>query len=177
MDSASDFVSSLTSGIDDGQQWISGINNLTIVLFAVLVFVAWLFTNRVEKFTTAMIVTDDEYIQDVKNTASYVGPYIGEIYLYLRGKYHTQDVLHPGTGPMFQPGSINDPTLSDPILPIARTQIKSWIDSAKLRMKDKYGEAMVTRLKPLYDITYTVAANGILQVINIFNGKAATYLV
>ena len=160
----------LDLGLNDGPEWIPGINNNIILLITAVVIVAWLFTNRIEKFTASMFATDDEYIREVRNVASYVGPYIGEIYLYLRNKYHISI-------PMFKPGGVNDPTLADPLLPIARTQIKSWIDSSKLRIKQKYGEAMLARLQPQYDIAYTQGDNGVLQVVNTNKATSTTYVV
>jgi len=148
-----------------------GIPQRTLLLIMVVVIVAWLLTNRVERF---QVLTDDEYSQDVRNVASYVGPYIGEIYIYLRAKYHAFD---PSGGPNFKPNAIDDPTLSDPLLPIARTQIKAWIDSSRLRAKNKYGDVFIDRMKPTWNLDYTQMEQGILQVNYTENGRRSVYFV
>jgi hypothetical protein len=154
---------------------VPGISNVTLFLLAGLVIIAWMLTSRVEKFMGRTVVTDEEYIQDIRNMSSYVGPYIGEIYLYLRAKYY--DPIKSIPGSMYKPGSITDPTLADPLLPIARTQIKAWIDTGKLRMKQKYGDTMITRLQPNWDLNYIQTTNGTIEVTHIENGKSATYIV
>lgn len=150
-----------------------GIPAQTFLLVLCVTIITWLLTRRVENFTG--VVTEDEYAQDVRNIASYVGPYIGEIYLYLRAKYYSAPLMK--TGPMFEPGGINDPTLADPLLPIARAQVKSWIDSSKLRMKAKFGQEFMDMLRSKWDLSYKQVANNVLEVTYVENGKSATYIV
>lgn len=149
-----------------------GIPTYTFLLIIGVSIVAWFLTKRVEHFSSARaLVSETDYIQDIRNTAAFVGPYIGEIYLYLRAKY-SQDKV-----PMFVPGSINDPTLADPLLPIARMQIKSWIDSNYLRMKNKYGEELMNDFGKSWNLTYTENANGVIEVSYLQKGQKSLYIV
>jgi len=158
-------------GFDGIPDTILGIPGRTFLLIIAVIVISLLLTKKVENFTAARpIVTQAEYIQDVRDVAAYVGPYIGEIYLYLRAKF-------PNVGPMYQPGSINDPTLADPLLPIARSQIKGWIDSSRLRLKQKYGDAFIGPMSNTSDIAYNELNGGILQVTHVDNGKKSTYIV
>lgn len=155
---------------------IFGIPGNTFLLILSVIVIGWILTKRVEEFAAARpVLTESEYIQDVKNLASYVGPYIGEIYLYLRDKYSA--VKNDPMPPMFQPGTVADPTLADPLLPIARAQIKSWLDSGKLRLRQKYTDAVLQQLSTTWDIRYTMQNEGVLQVTYVQNGKPSVYLV
>jgi len=161
--------------MDFDREIVPGMSTQTIILLAVLVFIAWMLTKRTESFMPGKgVITEDEYVADIREMSSYVGPYIGEIYLYLRGKY--SDPIKP-KGPMFAPGSVSDPTLADPLLPIARSQIKAWIDSAKMQMTKKYGQAMMARMQSNWDLSYTQTTDGVMQVVHNENGKSSTYLV
>lgn len=153
---------------------ILGIPGNTFFLIICVAVIAWFLTKRVEKFGGARpMLSDADYIQDIRNVAAFVGPYIGEIYLYLRAKYFTQGKV----GPMFQPGGINDPTLADPLLPISRAQIKSWIDSNRLRMKTKYGEDFMSTIASKWDLSYVEKNGGIIEVSYVQNGKSTLYVV
>jgi hypothetical protein len=148
----------------------------TLVLIICVVFVAWFLTKRVESFMgrTSMFY-EDEYIQEIKTMVSYIGPYVGEIYLYLRAQYHSAPTMR--TGPMFKPASEEDPTLTDPLLPLARTQIKSWIDSAKLRLEKKYPQKFIDTMRHKWDLSYKQETNGILRITHVENGVTNAYLV
>lgn len=158
---------------------LPGMSNITLFLLVGLIVISWLLTNRNEHFMPGnAILSDREYANDIREFSSYVGPYIGQIYLYLRAKYYDAAITGVGTvGPMFKPGSIGDPTLADPLLPIARAQIKAWIDNCKMQMRQKYGDAMMERMQPKWDLSYTQSANGVLQVLHNEGGRSATYLV
>lgn len=182
MDSiSSDNVGNMGNVFSDNPPSLFGVSSRTFILMIIVVVVAWILTRRVETFQTIemaigggkSIVTEGEYIQDVKNMAAYVGPYIGEIYLHLRSKYFSEHKK----GAMFQPGGIDDPTLADPLLPIARTQIKSWIDSNKLRFKTKYSDVFLQKMVPLWDLSYEQKQNGIIEVTYTQNGKKSVYVV
>ena len=152
-----------------------GIPAQTFILVVCVVIIAWFLTRRVENFVGGGIVTEYDYNQEVRNLQAYVGPYIGEIYLYLRAKYYSAATNK--AAPMFKPGSIDDPTLADPLLPITRAQVKSWIDSAKLRMRTKFGQDFIDLYKSKWDLSYKQVTNGVLEITNIENGKTATYLL
>lgn len=160
-------------------------NNHLILIFVLILIIYFFSTtnNLKEMFTTlrnftnlSPIVTPEQYYQDIRVLSSYVGPYIGEIYLYLRGKYF-DSVRNRSLPPYFRPGDINDPTLADPLLPLARTQIKSWIDTSKLRLADRYGKDFVDKYKEIADISYIETPEKVLKVTYIENGNATTYLI
>jgi len=151
-------------------------SNQILIIIAIL-FLTYCLSKRIETFTGAKaIVTVDEYLQDIRNLNSYVGPYIGEIYNYLRAKYFNPE-KNISLGPMFQPAGLTDPTLADPLLPIARAQLKGWIDSAKLRITQKYGQVFLSQNAPKYDLFYEETTDKILKIVNVKNGEATTYLV
>ena len=149
------------------------------ILIAVI-FVTIYLSKKKEKFQglefAKPIVTKNEYIQEIRNLSSYVGPYVGEVYSYLKAKYFDSE-KNISLGPNFQPAALNDPTLADPLLPIARSQIRSWIDSHKLKMKSKYGDLFVDEMKPQYDLDYLETNTKVLKIVYIENGKESIYLV
>ena len=158
---------------------------ILLIVAGLLLFYIFTYTNKerfLEMFTTLRnftglkpLVTPQQYFQDIRVLSSYVGPYIGEIYLYLRGKYF-DPVLNKSLPPYYKPEDVSDPTLGDPLLPIARTQIKSWIDTSKLRLLDRYGEEFIKKYSEKSDIYYTESAS-VLKVTYIENGKSSTYLI
>ena len=151
-------------------------DNPILIVVAILV-VTYVLNKQVEYFTAVKaIITPEEYYSDIRNLNSYVGPYIGEIYSYLRAKYFDPE-KNVSLGPLFQPSGLSDPTLADPLLPIARLQIKSWIDSAKLLMKKKYDPEFLAEHAPKQDIFYEETPEKVLRVIHVKNGEAMTYLV
>lgn len=152
-----------------------------ILAILLLVIVTYVLSKRVEKFTNIdllgkTIVTEEEYIQEIRVLSSYVGPYISEIYSYLRAKYFNpeKNITLP---PNFQPAGITDPTLSDPLLPIARAQIKGWIDSAKLRMETKFPREIKFKMATRFDVRYQETPEKVLKVTHVDNGKETVYLV
>ena len=164
-----------TSELLETSEMFFGIPSQTFILIICVIIIGWLLSRRVENFTSVNALTEEEYNQEIRNVAAYVGPYIGEIYLYLRAKYYSAPTMQ--AGPMFKPGGINDPTLADPLLPIARSQVKSWIDSTKMRLKTKFGQDLMDLWKSKWDISYKQAANGVIEVTNVDNGKSATYVL
>ena len=148
-----------------------------IVACLVIVLLTKLTATRVEKFSAVKAeMMLQSYIQEVRFIASYVGPYLGEIYTYLRAKY-----ADPASGipmPMYyQPQTPNDAVLKDPLLSIARTQVKSWIDSEKARLSKVYDEVFLRDARRLYDLSYTEGANGVVTVTMIDKGQPQTYIV
>ncbi len=154
--------------------------NEQLLLIVILVFVTMYLSKKKEKFQglefSKPVVTKDEYIQEIRNLSSYVGPYIGDLYSYLRAKYFDPE-KNVSLGPRFQPAAINDPTLADPLMPIARSQIRSWIDSWKLRMKKKYGDTFIADMKTKYDLDYLETDTKVLKIVYVDNGTESVYLV
>ena len=153
-------------------------NNMSIVYVIVAVMALFLATSSwsLETFTNAVPVEvlTQQYKQEVRVTASYVGPYIGEIYSYLRAKYN--DPL--GTLPLsFQPTSGADPVLKDPLLPIARSQVRAWIDTATEKLTKTYGKAFLSEAVKHYSLTYSVEADGVLKVTYVDNAVPQTYIL
>lgn len=150
-----------------------------ILLLAVAAVVYLFLQNGIEHFVSAVPieVTMEQYAQDIRVVASYVGPYIGEIYNYLRAMY--TDPSNPSSIQSFsyQPALVTDRQLQDPLLPIARTQVKAWIDSAKTQIMTRYGEAFVNGAKKQHDLKYEMQSNGVLSVILIKDGEAQTYML
>ncbi len=154
----------------------------TGVIIAIVAIVTFLMfykqSHGIEGFasTVPIEITANDYAQDVRVVASYVGPYIGEIYTYLRNMY--SDASKNSVLPIFyQPTSDADPTLKDPLLPIARKQVKSWIDSAKAQMVKRYGENFINGAKAQNDLRYDELGNGILHVVLVQNGQTGTFIL
>lgn len=152
---------------------------ILLVAVAVALFIIGRGSIGLEGFMSAEVPMDialQEHAQDVRVVASYVGPYIGEIYAYLRTMYSdpSKDVFLP---PLYQPTSDTDATLQDPLLPIARTQVKAWIDSAKTQMANRYGDAFLTGAKLRNDLRYEEQASNVLHVILTQDGKSQTFIL
>jgi hypothetical protein len=154
------------------------LNNLfknPLVLIVLILFFAHLCSRRVEFFTMGKtILTEDEYKQEIRVLASYVGPYLGNCYQFLQSKYSD-----PSTGTfmplMFQPGGVNDPTLADPALSVYRAHIKSFLGSAKLRMSKKYGQEFLDKYKRQYDIDYEQTGDRVLKLWYTMDGETQTF--
>ncbi len=148
------------------------------LIVAVLLTFYYINGKGIESFASAVPVevTLDEYAQDIRVLASYVGPYIGEIYTYLRTMY--SDASQNTALPIFyQPTSDDDPTLKDPLLAIARKQVKSWIDSSKAQMLKRYGDAFINSVKSQNDLRYETQSSGVLHIVLVQNGQIATFIL
>ena len=117
---------------------------------------------------------EEQYVQDVQNLAYTVGPYIGDMYTYLRSKYLDQLNV---PAPDFLPGDSKDPTFSDGLLPIAREQIRNWIDSNKFMMEKKYGIDKLSEYANVCSLTYKDGANGVLEVTYVNKGSSKSYFL
>ena len=151
----------------------------TIVIIGVL-FYMWMTLNQKEGFKASEFVYPPEarmgeYQQEVMNLAAMIGPYIGETYTYLRAKYLNSFKDSP-IPPAYQPG-LNDPTLSDPMLPQVRVQIKAWIDTRRNLWEQMYGVARVNEMSKTWDISYVELSGKVLQVTYTQNGHKHVYLV
>lgn len=152
-----------------------------IILVIVLVFLltVGVFSNRIEGFSSVMLpheLTMHEYIQEVRVLASYVGPYIGEIYSFLRVKYANPDKNLP-MPPYYQPMADTDITLKDPLLPMARAQIVAWLDSANVKFVKRYGADFLAAAKQSYSLEYKVQTDDVLHVTMTEDGVSQTYIV
>lgn len=155
-------------------------NSGTVIAIVAIFAILFLFTRNtgIESFASAVPVemTLADYAQDVRVVASYVGPYIGEIYTYLRTMY--SDASRNSALPIFyQPTSDTEETLKDPLVPIARTQVKAWIDSAKVQMNKRYGASFIDAAKALNDLRYEEKSNGVLHVVLVQDGVTGTFLL
>ena len=116
---------------------------------------------QVEEFNDT---TYNDYTQDIRNMVSYIGPYVAQIYSYLNGQ---------SANSMYIPTSPEN----DDILPIARGQIQSWIDSARKNMLDKYGQDTIDRYKSSWDLFYTIDKKGGLIITFVQFGDTLNYPV
>ena len=129
-------------------------------------------TIKVELFTP--MLTKSEYIQDIRNIVSYVGPYISDVYIHLRAQ--NLDTTAINAAPIaFQPMSDEDPMLTDPLLVICRRQIKAWIDSGKLMINKKFSNNLQGWDKE-YDISYSETSKA-LHVNHTYDSITTVYIV
>jgi hypothetical protein len=63
------------------------------------------------------------------------------------------------------------------LIPIARTQIKAWIDSAQSNFMRRYGKAFLSVASQSYNLTYKEEARGVLHVVMTENGVSQTYIL
>lgn len=147
------------------------------VVLTAIVVLYFVWGQRVEAFQSVVPIehTMREYEQDVRVLASYVGPYIGEIYAYLRAKYSDPGTMSSPSG--YQPNKEDQVTLSDSLLPIARTQVTSWIDSARKMMLKKYGAVFLDAVKVKHNLTYEINEKGVLRVLWTKNGVLQSYIM
>ena len=146
----------------------------TLILIAALLYFSSTLWN-LEEFEAQRGPTQAEFVQNVRELAAIVGPYIGETYTYLRNKYLESFKDHP-LPPAYTP-LLNDPTLADPLLPIARVQIKAWIDSAHKLWEMKYGIQRTKEWGTNWDLTYAEADTKILTVTYTQNGVKHLYII
>lgn len=150
------------------------------LILLVVIAAVYFFYNKNEYFISRLppplVVTKEEYLQEVRNVSHVVGGFIGDTYNYLRAKYF-DPVRQISKGPQFVPFGINDPSLADPLLISARSQIRAWIDVHKEKMKSKYSPEFLNIMKPQYDLDYIEAPNKVLQVNYVHNAKVTRYLV
>ena len=137
------------------------------IIIAIIVATAAIYLTQsiwtVESFAEGY--QEENYIQEVKVMHSYIGPFIGEIYNYLRDRYA------PGTK-MYIPQ--NGEGAKDPMLPLARSQITSWIDSAKTRISQQYD---VQKYNKNWDLSYIHNKDGTIGVTSVENGVIRKYIV
>ena len=135
--------------------------NYMIIFVALLIIISYAMNVQVEEFNDT---TYNDYTQDIRNMVSYIGPYVAQIYSYLNGQ---------SANSMYIPTSPEN----DDILPIARGQIQSWIDSARKNMLDKYGQDTIDRYKSSWDLFYTIDKKGGLIITFVQFGDTLNYPV
>lgn len=155
--------------------------NITWVFLAAIVLLLLMPSqfNLVEGFRNIfpnITLTLDDYATDVRTIAEgIVGPFIGDLYLYLRNKN-----FNPGTGaaiaPMYVPTTVGDEMLSDPVLVEARAQVIQWIEALRDKLSKKYDQKLRDAFAPQWDLTYRVEA-GRLIVRYTSRGSAADYIL
>ena len=155
---------------------------LLVVIALVGLYVFWQ-SQTTEGFTDIKslfappLVTREDYAREVRNLAEgTVGPYIGDIYLYLRAKG-----FDPVTGtasiPMYAPTSVADPSLNDEKLEVARLQVKGWIDSAKARWKQSFPAELMASMDPIWKLDYAESTNGKLIITYTDNGITSQHFL
>ena len=114
-----------------------------------------------------------DWASDVTILQGYLTTYITDTYIYLRAKY--ADILK-SKGLAYEP-AVGDAALADPSLVPARTQIRAWIDSWTLLMKNKYGDNVFETNNAARGFTYTQRPDGPIVVHYNNFGKGAHLLV
>ena len=149
-----------------------------MIIFVACLALFYYNKRTVENFTFGKIITSQsDYISDVRNVVGTVGPYVGDVYSYLRNKYS-----QPGStnvAPVaYRPQSKTDPTLNDPFLPIARTQIKAWINSSRAQWQKKYPVIDLLDWRKKFDLNYDEdPVTNQIAVTHVYDGKATEYIV
>ena len=154
-----------------------GGNSVLIAIVAVVVLYLVFAGDTLESFSKVVPVEilAGQYAQDVRVLASYVGPYLGEIYNYLRVKYND-----PVTGippPLEYLPTDNDVALQDPLVPKARAQVRSWIDSASQRFVKTYGSAFLSEAKKHFNLAYEVKGDNVLHITLTDDGTSQTFIL
>ena len=119
------------------------------------------------------IVDQQEYDKDIRYYASYIGQYLGEVYLYLRAKqYNPYNSANPASPPRWIPLSINDNMLkyindeysSDNTVKKARVQALAFMNKMNDIMKKKYQANLsdVLKWKKRFSLSHNIAPNGVI---------------
>ncbi|RKO94851.1 group II dsDNA virus coat/capsid protein [Blyttiomyces helicus] len=140
------------------------LQNSPWVILILIAIVTWLLSRQVESFAPmafydGMPVTDEnEYIQDVANMAAYVSDNVTDVFMFIRAKYfeRVKDIPFSSN---YQPNSINDKVLDDPMLPLLVTQLKSWITSSRNRIERKYPADRLIDYRKKNDLFFTQDPN------------------
>jgi len=117
------------------------------------------------------LVNEEEYIQDVKNIASYVGDYVSQIYLNLRSKQFNP-VTQEASVPLWEPKSISD---VKHISHQSRHQIHSYLKSAEDWLKQKYPDTIRDSSK--WNIHHEIDNDGFITIYYKTNGYIKKYIV
>jgi hypothetical protein len=122
-----------------------------ILLLISIIVLAYLFNHNVEFFND---VTFDEYIGDIKVMAAFVGPYVGDVYSYLRTRVKSSP-------PMYIPSSLSEND-GDHLLKLARHEIKQWIDSSRANIELKYSPEFLAKYRTQWDLFYKESNDGLI---------------
>ncbi|KAJ3026772.1 hypothetical protein HDV00_011593 [Rhizophlyctis rosea] len=123
-----------------------------------------------------ILLTEDGHAQEIRNIAEgVVGPFIGDFYLYLRGKKY-DSMTGIAMPPMYMPSSIEDPVLMDPVLSDARLMIMNWIDSLTQRLNTTYPKNLRDAATKNWNLTYQ-QDRGRLVVTYVSHGMTNSYIV
>lgn len=160
-------------------------SSIITFLFAFFVFLFFFATPCTEAFINVgkkpINGSLEEYAKDIRYFASYVGYYIGGLYLDRRARLFN-DATGFGVGNGWSPkGNLihPDPALlhnDDNILSTARFQLKTYLDSMLNYLKEKYPSELVKNTKFNMDYIQN-QSNGVLKITYIENGKKSSYLV
>ena len=149
-------------------------------LFAVIVLVLVIYWNS-SSSTENFISSEDQetilhyqYINDLRVIAGYVGPFMGNIYVYLRAKY-LFDPESPINDQLMYLPKPGDKVLTDSILPESRIQVMAWIDSENKIMQMRYPN--LDSYKKTDALTYNVNSDRSLTITHLVDGKTFNYLL
>lgn len=129
---------------------------VVLALMLVVIVVWWRSQPKISKFT---IGTPEQWDNEVLGLYGFISPYLSEVYVYLRSKY--ADQLHDK--PLYLPKS-GDVMLQDSELITVRAQLKAWIDSWTLFMRQQYSVAFVQENMKRHSFSYTDNTDGTLTL-------------
>jgi hypothetical protein len=147
-----------------------------ILIFLIITFIVYiLYDPIVEQFTgnpmVSPLVTDEEYIRDVKNIAAYVGDYVGGIYLYLRAQKFNP-VTKSAVDPFWEPSTAKD---VESVSERTRNDIHVYLLSAEKLLDRKYPKAI--KQGSLYGISHSMNEDGTITIYYKNDGFVRKYLV
>lgn len=155
------------------------------LLFAVTIFILEPYIS--EQFTGTISskgyikVSLDEYANDIRYFAAYVGFYVSGVYADRRARLFN-DMTGFGVGNSWAPrGDLNNVDQimlknDDNILSTARFQLKVYLDSMAKYLNDKYPNDLINNT--VWNMYYVEnPENGVLRITYIENGNETSYLV
>jgi len=149
-------------------------NWLHLGLFLFLIYIVVQNGFAVKESFAMKDANEESYIFDVTFVKAYVGPFLGDIYTTLRAKNFNTTVEEVPYSWKLTPG---DKNLTDGLLPLARAQVISWIDSFDTNCNVKYSAADLLDFKKKNDLEYVKNADNSLTVNLVSDGVSTSYVL
>lgn len=153
---------------------LSVMNWLHLGLFLFLVYIVVQNGFAVKEGFEMKDLIEQSYLSDVKFVSAYVGPFIGDMYTTLRAKNNDTTIVDIPFDTRLKNG---DPHLSDALLPIARQQVISWIDSFNAQCAIKYKIADLVEFRKRNDLEYNKNLDNSLTVNLVADGNINSYIL
>ena len=163
---------------------------LTLLLFFCLMLFCLIITGKssIENYTARFslnepVVNQAEYEKDIRFFASYIGAYLGDLYLHLRAKqFNPYSKGAYASPPNWIPVTLNDQLLQFDVLDpmdhsseLSRQQAITFLDSVKEQIQQKYSISQLQQWSPLWNLNYTRNDKGMITVFYTENGKNFVY--